>query len=118
MLGDDWVAFARSLNWSRGYRHTIAELVRDELVHQCRETAEQARARIVRQSQDLYKEARLSGEYGPAVGALRLQADILLPKEAEKHLHLHATPDQIGELSDDDLRRIASDPDQHARADH
>lgn len=91
MIGQEWADFGHSQGWTRGYRHAVAELVRDELVHRTRETAEQTRARIVNDAANIHQEARRSGEYGPALGALRLQADMLLPKEAEKtEVHLHA----------------------------
>lgn len=107
LLGQNWVDFAYSKGWTRGYRHEIASIVRDELVHRCHETVEQARARIVSQCDETRRSAMLMGEHGPAIAALRLQSDILLPKQAEKHLHLHAHRD-LSAMSDDELSKIAS----------
>ncbi len=84
LIGQEWIDFCHNNGFTRGYRKKLAELVRTELVSRCEETREEARARITIHAQNLYRDARLSGEYGAAVSALKLQKDILLPDEEKK----------------------------------
>lgn len=105
LLGQEWVDFGRARGWTGGHRRAIAELVRAEFRKRCDETAEQARDRLVIHTQNLHREARLSGDYGPAVSALRLQGDWLLPQEIEKPAQLHVHMD-LSERPESELVEI------------
>ncbi len=82
--------YAENQFWTRGYLRAIIDLARGMLAKASTETVEEARRRIAEQSNILHDEARAVGDYGPAVSALKLEAELLVPRE-DKHLHVHAS---------------------------
>jgi hypothetical protein len=82
MVGQEWVDWTHERKWTGGHRKAVALLVREELVNRCEETKEQARARLIIHTNGVYRDARLSGDYSPAVAALKIQWDKLVPDEA------------------------------------
>lgn len=128
----DWGA---AQGWTPGYLAHIVEQVRMELRRCTSETVEQARARLITKSEQLmesitdYKYGRGAGEHAgtevlmdpttgepirvidqtAALAHLRFQADLLIPKETERSLHVHVQND-MAHLSDAELRAIIAKP--------
>jgi hypothetical protein len=76
--------FARTHDWTPGYLRGIVEQVRGAIRLAAAETVDQARARLAAVSTDLREEARAFGDFGPAVAAMRLESDLLIPKQSTK----------------------------------
>lgn len=81
--------YAAAHKWTPGYLRGIVERTKAYLQEAARETAEQARARIVAMADEIRHDAHAMADFGPAVSALKLQADLLVPK-VEQHQHVHA----------------------------
>jgi hypothetical protein len=95
---------AQGRYWSRRYRREVEERARALLaVHG--QDAETHRGRLIAAAEADRAGAKRVGQYGPAVSALKFQANLLGLLQAENHLHLHAGPADLSTMPPADLDR-------------